>query len=215
MRRLADKRTLLGAFLAVLLTTSGCLSIVTGETLEYEAAPGEVSESALDDTAYEFDGQETQTVTRNYSAAGQERTVEVTNYATRYQRAVELGPLGEQELARFVVFTTPAVEVAGQTFNPVGDWSERRLVERLSSEYEGLQDVSHVNNRTVRSLGEDRRVAKFSGEATVLGDRTVDVYVHVTKFRHGDDFVVAVGVHPERLPDEQDRVDDLIRGIDH
>lgn len=200
---------------AMLVASSGCLGILTDGTATFEASQATVADGTLDETGYELSQQKTQNVSRSFTVAGQDRTVRVVNHLVEYQRNVSLGPLGSAELARFVVFSTPAVEVAGQTLNPVGDWSEKRLVRKLSSQYSGLSDVSHVNNRSVRILGEERTVGKFSGRATVLDDREIDVLIHVTKFPHGDDFVVAIGVHPERLPDEQQRVDSQFRGVEH
>ncbi len=210
------RRRRLGAVLfAVLILTSGCLSLVTGGTAQFDSSPATVSESALSETGYSESARSSENVTRNFTVAGQERTVQVTNHVAQYERNVSLGPLGEYELARFVAFSTPAVEIAGQTFNPVADWSERRIVRELSAEYSGLSDVTHVNNRSVQSLGEGRSVAKFSGRATVMAGQEVDVVLHVTKFRHGDDFVLAVGIHPQQLPDEQVRVNELFRGLQH
>lgn len=201
--------------LAVLVATTGCLQFVTGGTATFAASQASVSDGALDETGYELANATTDNVSRTFEVAGQERDVRVTNHVVRYDRNVSVDPLGERDLARFVLLSTPAVEVAGQTFNPVGDWSERRLVNELASQYSGLSDVSHEDNRTVRALGSERTVETFTAGATVAGEREIDVRLHVAKFRHGDDFVVALGVHPERLPDERERVDALVRGIDH
>lgn len=201
--------------LIVLVATSGCLNLVTGGTTTFEASQATVSDATLDQTGYEQGDTQTENVTRSVSAAGQERTVKVSNHIAQYHRNLSLGPLGEREFARFIVLSTPAVEVAGQTFNPVGDWSEKRIVQELSAQYSGVQGVSHVNNRSVRALGEERTVGKFSGQATVADGLEIDVLIHVTKFRHGDDFVVGVGIHPKQLPGEQSRVDEMFRGLDH
>ena len=210
------RRRRLGTVLLVaLVLTSGCLSVVTGGTATFTSEPATVSEPTLEGTGYSLDRRTTMNESRNFSVAGQERTVRVSSHLAQYHRNVSLGPLGEYELARFVVLSTPAVDVLGRTFNPVGDWSERRIVRQLSSQYDGLSDVSHVNNRSVRVLGESRSVSKFSGRATAVGGQKIDVVLHVTKFRHGDDFVLAVGIHPARLPDEQGRVDELLRGVEH
>lgn len=210
-----NRRTTLGLVLFTLLVaTSGCVDLVMGNTPTFESSEANVSEEALEESGYQPSHSDTQNVTRNVSAAGQERTVRVTNHVTQYNRSMSLGPLGEQELGRFVVFTTPAVEMVGQTMNPVADWSERRVLDEVATEYAELDDISHVDSRTVSVLGSERTVEKFSGVTTV-GDDEIDVYIHVTKFRHEDDFVVAIGVHPQQLPEEQDRQDVLMGGIEH
>ena len=43
----------------------------------------------------------------------------------------------------------------------------------------------------------------------------IDVYVHLTKVRHDGDYVIAIAVHPQGLPGEEERVDALLEGIEH
>lgn len=200
--------------LVLVVVTSGCVDLVMGNTPTFESSEATVSEAALEESGYQHSNSDTQNVTRNVSAVGQERDVRVVNHVTQYNRTLSLGPLGEQEVGRFVVFTTPAVEMAGQTFNPVEDWSERRVLGEVATEYAEIEDISHVDTRTVSALGSERSVEKFSGVTTVGGNE-IEVYIHVTKFRHGDDFVVAIGVHPQQVPDEQDRLDAMLRGVQH
>lgn len=200
--------------LCVLLTTTGCLGVLTGdETLSFEASAAAVDATALESANYQQYRADAETVAREFSAAGQTREVTVTNRVRGYNRTLALGPLGERDLGRFVVVSSPAVEVAGETFNPVGDWSNRRLVSELADSYEGLDDAEFESNRTVAALGADRTVSAFTGTSTVAGQE-VDVRVHVTTVRHGEDFVVALAVHPEAV-DEEDRVDTLVAGLRH
>jgi hypothetical protein len=109
---------------------------------------------------------------------------------------------------------TPAVEVAGRTFNPVGELSDRELALRLQSQYDAVEDVRFAGNRTVEALGEDRTVSRFDATTTVAGTE-VDLAIHVTKFRHGDDFVVAIGMYPARLDGEAAHVRTMLRGVEH
>lgn len=210
-----NRRTTLGvALFALLVATSGCVDLVMGNTPTFESDEANVSDDALEESGYQQSASTTENVTRDVSAAGQERTVRVTNHVTQYNRSMSLGPFGDQELGRFVVFTTPAVEMAGQTMSPVQDWDERRILEEVAGEYAELNDISHEENRTMTILGEERSVKVFSGTTTIQ-DNDVDVNIHVTKFRHGDDFVVGIGVHPQQLPEEQNRQDLLFEGIQH
>lgn len=207
------RRYLLTALVALLVVTSGCVGLVTGETVEFEASPATVDSSTLDSTNYEESRSESPTLTRNVSFFGQERTIEVTNHVREYNKAIELGPLGELELARVVVLSTPGAQVAGQTLNPAASWSNRRLVEEVAQRSGSVSDVDFESNRTVQILGDSRRVSVFSGTTTVQGQE-IDVLVHVTSFEHEGDVVIAVGVYPERL-DERSNVDTMFGGIRH
>lgn len=155
-------------------------------------------------------------MTREVSAAGQTREVEVTNHLAEYSRSVSVAPLGEGELARFIVLSTPAVEVLGRTFNPVGDMSNRELAEEVQSQYEGLGNLRPAGERTVSVLGTDATVSTFTGDAE-LGEtgQTVELTLHVTRVRDGGDFIVAIAVHPALLDGEAERVDTMLGGIRH
>lgn len=208
------RRAVVVALLALVVATSGCVDLVMGDTPTFESSEANVSEAAIEESGYQQSASDTQNVTRNVSAAGQERTVRVTNHVTQYNRSLSLGPFGDQELGRFVVFTTPTVDIAGQTMNPATDWSERRVLEEVATRYAELDDISHEGNRTMSILGAERSVEQFSA-VTTIGGSQIDVFVHVTKFQHEGDVVVGIGVHPQQLPDEQDRQDVMFGGIRH
>jgi hypothetical protein len=199
--------------LCVLLVTAGCLG-GSGGTLSFDSSPTTVDEAVLSETGYELTRNETYHRQQNVTAAGQTASVNVTNHLRQYDHTLDLGVLGEKRFATFVVLTTPAVEVAGQTFNPVGDWSNERLATQLVEQYQGVDDLQGLTNRSVRSLGEDRTVSKFEATSEFEGVE-VTVLVHVASFEHGDDYVVVMAVHPKQIPGEQDRVDTLLRGLSH
>lgn len=204
------------AVLALLLVTSGCIGFVTGgKPLTFESGQVEVSQAAQRDTNYDRARAGTQAITRNFSVLGQTRQVKVTNYIAEYDRGVTLPLLGTQELARFTVLATPKVSVLGRTFNPVADFSNRELVQLLQRKYTAIQNVRLVGNRTVTILGEEVRVSKFSARATIQDGQTIDVYLHIAKTETDEDFVIAVAVHPQTLPAEQQAVNRLLGGIEH
>lgn len=214
-RSMRAHRTAVGVLLAALVVTSGCVGFLTGsEALEFDASKVTVSDQARSDTGYEEARVAEQTVNETVSAAGQERRVQVTNWMAQYDRSVDLGALGSQRAAVFVALSTPKVEVAGQTFNPVGDMSNRELLQQLQSRYGGLQVGAQVANDSVTALGEERAVEKYEAQADFQGE-TADVYVHVAKFEHDGDFVVVVAVYPQQLPDEQEKVYALVAGLEH
>ncbi|MFB6222052.1 MAG: DUF6517 family protein [Haloarcula sp.] len=209
------QRGLLTALVGLLVVSSGCVGLLTGETVEFDASPASVDDSALEETGYEQTMADEQTIERTVTVAGQERTVRVTNQMRQYQRGIDLGPLGEVEASRFVVFSTPSASVAGQALNPAADWSNERLVEEVASRNSQIDDVQFERNRSVDALGESREVSVFSGTTTIEGQE-VDVLIHLASFEHDGDVVVAVGIYPERVDGrESDRVDTMLGGLSH
>ena len=209
------RKGILTFLVGLLVVSSGCTGLITGETVEFDSAPATVSDSALKETGYEQSMADEQTLERTVTVAGQERTIRVTNHIRQYQRGIDLGPVGEVNAGRFIVFSTPSANVAGQTLNPAASWSNERLVEEVASRNDQINDVQFERNRTVEALGESREVAVFSGTTTIEG-QNVDVLIHLTSFEHEGDVVVAVAVYPERIDDrEGPRVDTLLGGLSH
>jgi len=147
-------------------------------------------------------------------AGGESRSVEVTNQLSRYERRVDLGPLGSQRAAAFTVLASPEVEVLGEAFNPIADLSEREILDRFDSEYEGLSVGDMVDSRAVEVLGRETTVEKYEGTAELAGT-PVDVFVHVTKLQDEGDFIVVVAVYPRQLPGEESNVFTLLSGLRH
>ncbi|WP_123537393.1 DUF6517 family protein [Halosimplex salinum] len=203
------------AVAVVLLTvTAGCGFITGQDAATFSASPATVGDSTQSDTGYEEQAVEASVVTRNFSAAGQTRQVEVTNQQARYERAVDLGPLGSQRAAVFVTFASPEVEVATRTFNPIADMSTREVLQQFQSQYEGLTVGDRVEERSVRALGSDRTLEKYEGTATIGGSE-MDVYVHAAKFKHDGDYVVTVAIYPQQLDGEEENVVALMGGMEH
>lgn len=211
------KQRRVGATLAVagLLLTSGCIGVLSGsESLSFESEPVGVTDAALEETEYEEQRRTEETVERTFSAAGQERTVMATNHVTEYGRSA--GALfGDLQIARFIAFSTPQVEVAGQgPFNPVGGLSNRELALRLTEQYDRIENIRPEANRTATAFGSQTTVSKFRADARVTGGQTVEVFLHITQVKHEGDFVIAIGIHPTQI-DEESNVDRLIAGLDH
>jgi len=209
------RKGILTLLVGLLVVSSGCVGLLTGETVEFESSPASVSDSALEETGYEQSMADEQTIERTVDVAGQERTIRVTNHVRQYQRGIDLGPVGEVNAGSFIVFSTPSASVAGQTLNPAASWSNERLVEEVASRNDQISDVEFQRNRSVDALGESREVSVFSGTTTIEGQE-VDVLIHLTSFEHEGDVVVAVAVYPERIDDrESPRVDTLLGGLSH
>ncbi|GGM73514.1 hypothetical protein J2752_002505 [Halarchaeum rubridurum] len=199
----------------LLVSFAGC-SMLTGGPVTFTADKATVSEQALSDTGYEEQSVNQSVITRNVSAADQSKTVKVTNWIAQYDRSMDLGPLGSQRAAVFSVVATPQVDVLGQSFNPIGDYSRERIVMMLQQRYESIDNVQPVGNYSTTMLGENATVGKFSAEAQLAGGQSVDVYVHVTRVQHGDDYVLAVAVYPQRFDDsESEHVRTLFDGVEH
>jgi hypothetical protein len=201
----------------LLVVSAGCVGVLTGnEPLTVEAGPVSVSSATLDDTGYEEVRSTTQEMTREVSAAGQTREVVVTNQVTEYARTIDIGPLGSGEFARFVVVSTPAVEVLGQTFNPVGEMSNREPAELAQAQYQGLENPETAGERRVSVLGTQATVSRFTADATLQGTgQSVELTLHVTRIRDGGDFIVVIAAHPTLLPGEAERVDTMLGGVQH
>ena len=209
------RRSLAGVAVALLVLSSGCVGFLAGdEPATFESDPVEVADARQSEAGYETVRVGTNTTNQTFSVAGESRTVTVTNHVASYRRAVDLGPLEEAPFARFTVLATPQVEILGQTLNSAGTLSNRDLALQLQSQYDSIDDVRFVGNRTVEILGEPRTVSRFDATTTV-GGVEVDLALHVTKFPHGADFVVAIAVYPARLDGETDRVETMLRGIQH
>jgi hypothetical protein len=207
-------RTAASLVLAVLITTAGFVgAATTQETLREEASPATVEESALDETGYELDREYERTVSRTVDDSGERREVEAVNEVTEYRRTLSLGPLGEREAGLFATVSTPAVEADGRALNPVAEMDDAELLEWIQEEYDRLSVDEAVDSRTVETLDEEMNVTKFEGTA-VVGGQEVDVFLHVGKVRHGDDYVVVVGVYPKVLGGEE-RVVAMIEALEH
>jgi hypothetical protein len=208
------RRTVVAVALAALVATSGCLGILGGDDLSFSASQATVSEDALEQTGYQESSVESSEVTREFSVAGQSRNVTVTNWVAMYERTVSVPVVGEQRAAVFGAFASPQVSVLGESFNPIEDYSNRRLAELAQQQYEGLSVGDSVGNRTVTVLEESTTVEEFEGTARLQG-QSVDVYIHVTRVKHDGDFVVALAIHPQQLDGERERIDELLRGLEH
>jgi len=205
------------AVVSLLLVSTGCLGFLSGDQT-YEATEATVDEDTAEEYGYEFQGTEEQEVTREFTAAGESRNVTAVNYISTYERTLPVGTT-EAKAGVFAVIATPQVEVLGETFNPVGDMDNAELVELVQDNYESLSvDEDSETVREGEMLGETTDVSRFEGEATI-GGQDADVYVHVTRVKHEGDFVVAVAIYPQDLPetfgDQEEAVFEMLSAVEH
>ena len=199
-----------------LAATSGCLGVLTGsEPAELSAGRATVPDSALKTTGYREYRIEPLEIERTFEVAGQSRTVVVRNQLAQYDKAVEIA--GQRyQAAVFSVLSTPAVELFGRTFNPVGEMDAGELARRMLERYEGVSNVRQLDDETARVLGAETTVGVFEADTEVTDGVTVETRIHVAKaVRAGADFVVPVGAYPTILSGEADAVRTLMGAVEH
>jgi hypothetical protein len=207
---MTTRRSVLAGVPGVLALTSGCAGVLDGsDALTFEAATARTEASVASEANYELDGVENLTIEREF--AGQ--TATAINRVATYEKSLSIPLVGSARLGVFAAIATPAIEIAGETFNPVGDYDNDQLVQLLQSNYEGISNAQEVSSQTVAVLGTDTSVTKFRATADFNG-QDVDVNIHVTKVRNGADFVACFGVYPRRL-DEQENVLSMMRAMQH
>ena len=159
------------------------------------------AEYAVTDTGETGDEQTDQrepTMTRTF--AGQD--VEITNTVTEYRKEIDLGMFGSSDIGVFAAFTSPQVNVAGQTFNPISNMSNKELAQRFQQRFDGMSDVSRESEEEVDVLGSSRTVTKLSATVTVDGNE-VPVFLLIANFNHESDVVVPMGIFPQEREDEE------------
>lgn len=203
-----DRRTFVATTAAAAAAgLAGC----SGSPTTFEAEPADTADAAASETGYEKQGTESQTISREFAGT----SVEVVNRITTYQKTIDT-VLGSVRAGVFAAVSTPAVEVAGRTFNPVADYDTGKLIELLASNYEGISDPTRVGESSVEILGESRTYVRYEATATFEG-REIDVAVHVTEaLRDGGDFVVPLAVYPQQLGERgRENARTLARGVEH
>lgn len=216
MTPLDRRRFLAGSGAVGLALAGGCLGPLTDDGMSFEAVEASVPQGTLDETGYEEDGIEPIEIERNFSVGDQSQTVEVTNWQAEYQKAVDLGPLGEHRAALFAVLSTPQVSVLGRAFNPVADMSTTDLVDHVQNQYEDLNNLSEESDAQVTILGEETTQTRFTGEVTLPSGTAVDIYLHVSEaVESGDDLIITVGGYPQDLPDEEENILSMMTAVEH
>ncbi|MGM0606398.1 MAG: DUF6517 family protein [Halobacteriota archaeon] len=217
--RLSRRRLLSGLGSAGVAGLAGCVGtdVLFGDGAEFEATPARTDDDALSDTGYESYRHREQVVTRTFEAAGQSRTVEVTNRLAEYDRSISV--FGHRfQGAIFTVLSTPQIELFGRTFNPVGEMRADELAEEIQARYDRIESIERGGHRRRTVGGEPTDVVRYKAEARPVDvdvDLTVEVTVHLTEaVRAGDDFVVCLAAHP-RVFDDTDAVDRLLAGVQH
>ncbi|MFC7080367.1 DUF6517 family protein [Halorussus caseinilyticus] len=203
-----------GVLVAALVLASGCTGVLSGP-VTFAASEATVGDAALQETGYEHNSTEKMEVSRTFSAAGQSKEVEVTNWISEYHQRVGLPGVGDQKVAVFATFASPKVEVLGKSFNPLGKYDNRQLAEQFTSQLKSVEDVRKVSTQNRTMLGKTTEVTKFEATVTTATGIQFDAAVHVTKVEHEGDYVIALAVYPQKLPGQEEKVYRLLRGVEH
>ena len=209
MRR---RELLAGAVGVAASVTAGCLGAVGMD--EHEATPAGVEPAVREETGYEQTGVEEQVVERTVEY-GVSEGITVRNYLTEHEKGVDLGPLGTAQAAAFTVLTSPQISIAGREFNPIGEMPAEELVGFIEADYEGIDNVEHVEDGEAVVLGETTAESLFEAEAALGAGVSVDVNVHVTEsVRTSDSHLVTIGVYPREVAAvEADNVEAMMGGV--
>ncbi|TYL38576.1 hypothetical protein CV102_12325 [Natronococcus pandeyae] len=196
------RHVIAGAGSIGLASLAGCLGLAGLDA--HEASPAGVDPAVRDDTGYEQTEVDDLRIEEEVGVSAASEEIVVTNYLTEHEKAVDMGPLGEQRGAEFTILSTPKVGVAGQNFNPVEDKSAAELVELIAGNYDAVGDVEHVSDDEVTILEQSTTMSTFVADAEFEG-QSVDVNLHVTEaVETDDDLLVTIGVYPERLEGQEE-----------
>lgn len=214
------RRSVLGAAAgAGIAATAGCLDFILGDDLSFSATQASVSEAALAEAGYQQRRVRKQTLTREFEAGGESRSVDVTNWYAEYDRTIDLSILGgSQRASTFTAITTPKAKVLGQTFNPVKEMSTADLVQRVQDRYQGFGDLEEHGSQSATLLGKSTTVTRFTGTAELASaGQEIDVELQVAEaVGSGSDFALAYGAYPQRLADtERENYLTLLNGVEH
>jgi hypothetical protein len=209
------RRLLTGIGSAISIAAAGCLGVLTGEeAAKFSASPIGVAATTLDDTGYEGPEITDVVIEREFEVMGQTREVHVTNYLAEYEKAIDMGPLGEQRCAMFSALPTPKAEALVRQFTPVADTSNRELAEMIQDNYEGIDDLTHESDDTITILDQETTHSRFTAKAEFDGTN-VDIYLHVSEaVEADDDLAITVGGYPQLLQRERDNIVRLMESVD-
>jgi hypothetical protein len=218
------RRRILGA------AAGGCAAALAGcsllgDSTGTSADPAEVNDDALSETQFAHDTTRKNETERTVEVGGESRDVTLTNWVAEYLNPI--GPALGVEAARFTIFATPTVSVAGQDINPFRRLDDEALIEAMveRSGTGAVEDVEMVSERSVDVLGESVTITEYEAQTAANG---VDLRLHLGYRTHEGDFLVLFGAHPDpngefdlpegfdpEMLDASGDIDTLAGGTDH
>jgi hypothetical protein len=213
---LTRRRLLTGLGTAGVAGLAGCAGLSGPVT--FESTPATVSGEVLSGTSYEHYRTTRPVTTREVSAFGLSKRVEVTNAVAEYDRAIDLGTfgLGRYRAAVCAVLSTPQISYLGRTFNPVGELSADELAAMLQERYGNLRELTPTESFSTMMLATMTTVTQYEGTAVLIDDGVeIDVSVLIAEpVVHEEDFVLTVAVSPQLL-EERSQFEQLFSGVTH
>lgn len=200
--------------LALTLVTSGCLGVVTGDPITFEASPAAVGGDSGGPThGFELVNSSDFTVTQNVSVPvlGQ-RQVRITNHVASYAKTEGEGQNASG--AGIVLVSTPQAQVLGQATNPLGRVPLKELVERVGGRAGNQSEIRQVGTNELTVLGTTTTVEKYES-TTRTKEGPVKTYVYVTRVPHDGDYIIAVGILPREFQDAESAVYAAMTDIEH
>jgi len=203
------RQVLAGAGAFGLVSLSGCLGLAGLD--DHESTAGGVDADTRESTDYGQVGIDDITIEESVGVGPVEESVRVVNYLTEHEKTVDMGPLGEQRGAVFMVLTTPQIGIPNYQFNPVEDMSTRELVDLVEDNYDSIDDIEHQEDYSLTILDQETTASQFAASAQFDGE-DIDVYLHVSQaVETDDDLLVTIGVYPQEVAhQEEDNVDELM-----
>lgn len=198
-----NRRTLMAGFGSIgLASLGGCLGTIG--MASHEASPVSVAAETRSETGYEQTGIEDLTITKDIDLKVHSETITVTNYLTKHEKSIPMGPLGDQRAAIFTLLSTPQINLLGENRNPVEDMSSEELVKRIKGNYDKIENISRQESTSVTILDQSTTATKFTADAKFNG-YDVKLNLHISEaVKTTEDLVVAVGVYPQEFESHEE-----------
>lgn len=202
-----------GLSLALIVALSGC----SGTLVEYTASPAEIPDAALESQGYVHGNTTMVPLSYRLGAAGVSRDITAQTWVAGYSKTTP-----DNDTAAVVLYSSPNVELADRSVNPLSQLSNRELIQfgidrmtdlRGIGGIENVSDLSETGTRNVTMLGTQTQLVTYTGTAEIDG-RRVAIIANVAMVEHGDDIVVAMGIH-ESVLDETPAHSALVEAVVH
>ncbi|ARS88591.1 hypothetical protein B1756_01675 [Natrarchaeobaculum aegyptiacum] len=115
----------------------------------------------------------------------------------------------------FLAVSSPGIEVAGQSLNPLEGMGSAQLIEEFLDQADAdVEDLEQVETLTLEVLGDQREVDRLHGTVTQDG-MEVTLEITIGSFTHEEDFLVLAGIHPAAADGEAANVERLMESVEH
>ena len=216
-----DRRRALTLIGTVGLTgVAGCV----GENGEINASASPAAIPAEARQGYETNGLEAIEINETVEFGGISRDISVSTWSVGYAAS--------QKQTGLFLFSTPDVQAAGISANPLTRLSGADLIVRVIDEGLGrgggdmaVEQIEQETEIAASVLGEERTIPVFSavldtgssgGASGIEGtqDGKVPIRLYVLSFSHDGDVLLSVGFHPEPVS-ASDEITTMMEAIEH